>query len=123
MTFPFDQENPPAAPPPGGGTVAPPPLGPDALGSGANYPDFQGGFRCTICSIDWPVTDPRLFGLAYNHVWEFKATVPCPICEEPMSLFANLFPITVEEAWSKVNHARFRAYFIKHRGWDPEEKD
>lgn len=90
-------------------------------GSGANWGDFQGGLRCTICGIDWPMDDPRIFGLAHDHAWQFRETVGCPICGEQCNIFSNSDPISVESAWSKVNHKLFADYYERTRGRHPDD--
>lgn len=119
----YDQDREPPAPPPeppagGGGTTGTiPPMLWD--GSAANWGDFHGGFRCTICGIDWPMEDPTLFGLGLDHEWQFQETVPCPLCAESCRIFSNSSPIPIEEAWSKVKHKRFADYYERTRGVSP----
>lgn len=90
-------------------------------GSAANWGDFQGGMRCTICAIDWPLSDPTLFDLGHDHDWRFRETAPCPLCGEECRIFSNTTPISVEEAWSKVNHKLFAEYYERTRGRSVDE--
>lgn len=116
MNAPYDFERDDGPPDAGGGghqgTI--PPRAWD--GSAANWGDFQGGFRCSIEGLDWPMGDPELFGLAPDHEWQFRETVPCPLCGEEMRIFSNSSPMDLEEAWSKVNHKRFDDYYLRTRG-------
>lgn len=57
---------------------------------------MSAGLRCDMGCGSWP------------DLQEFKT---CPVCGSNCSRFNNLNPVSVEEARSIANHARFEEYY------------
>lgn len=102
-----------------------PPRPPSDVSGAQGYPMPDWGARCSVCNLNWPVIDPRLFGLPFDHEFDpyairsGTAKLRCPLCKSEIGIFSNTASMEVEEAWSLVNHERFRAYYRRTRGVDP----
>ena len=65
------------------------------------------GFRCSICSIDWPLI-------------EFYRV--CPSCLEPTDKCSNIEPLSQQEALSEKSKLDFERFYEEWDGSMPPDR-